>query len=106
MILQVGGHEVRVAHDGFAALDVAAEFRPDVMLLDIGMPRMTGYELAKRVRQTPWGGPVTLIACTGWGQSEDRRKSQEAGVDHHLVKPVSARVILQIVNAVETSERD
>ena len=105
MILQVGGHEVRVAHDGIAALEVGAQFRPEAMLLDIGMPRMSGYELAERVRQAPWDTAITLIACTGWGQSEDRRKSQEAGFDHHLVKPVSARVILQIVNAVQPAER-
>ncbi len=69
-------------------MEAAAGFRPDVVLLDIGMPRLNGYEAARRIREQPWGEAVVLVALTGWGQEEDRRRSAEAGFDPHLVKPV------------------
>jgi CheY-like chemotaxis protein len=87
--LQFGGHEVRVAHDGTEALEIAQSFQPDVMLLDLGMPKMDGYAVARAIRLLPWGQRVTLIAVTGWGQQQDRRKTAEAGFDEHLVKPVA-----------------
>jgi CheY-like chemotaxis protein/two-component sensor histidine kinase len=87
-LLRMFGHEVQMAHDGIAAVETAARFRPDVVLLDIGLPRLNGYEVAQRIRQEPWGPGVVLIALTGWGQEEDRRRSKDAGFNFHLVKPV------------------
>jgi CheY-like chemotaxis protein len=75
-------------HDGFAALQRAAEFRPHVLVLDIGMPGLNGYDTCRRVRAEPWGRNAVIIAVTGWGSDEDRRRSREAGFDAHLVKPV------------------
>jgi CheY-like chemotaxis protein len=88
LLLQIRGHEVRTAPDGVAGLEVAASFRPDVALLDLGMPKLNGYDLARRLRGEAWGKGMVLIALTGWGQEDDRRRTQEAGFDHHLVKPV------------------
>jgi CheY-like chemotaxis protein len=88
MMLRLAGHEVRTAHDGLEAVQAAAAFRPEVALLDIGMPRMNGYEAARHIRQQPWGRGVVLVAVTGWGQEEDKRRAGEAGFDHHLTKPV------------------
>jgi CheY-like chemotaxis protein/two-component sensor histidine kinase len=88
MILELGGHDVRVAHDGRAALSVAQTFRPDTVLLDIGMPHLNGYEVAQALRQEPWGSEMCLIALTGWGQESDRQRAIDAGFDRHLTKPV------------------
>jgi PAS domain S-box-containing protein len=82
------GNEVEVAFDGLEAIEAAQQFRPDVMLLDIGMPKLNGYETARRIRQQPWGKHMVLVALTGWGQEEDRKRTREAGFDLHLVKPV------------------
>jgi signal transduction histidine kinase len=87
MLLTLLGAEVQVAYDGAHALSVIQEFHPGVVLLDLGMPEMDGYEVAKRIRQRPEFDDVVLIALTGWGQEEDRRRAQHAGFDHHLVKP-------------------
>lgn len=88
LLLEAGGHEVRVVHDGPSALELLREWRPEFILLDIGMPEMDGYEVARRIRSLPELAGVVLIALTGWGQDDDRRRSAEAGFDHHLVKPV------------------
>jgi CheY-like chemotaxis protein len=88
MLLEMEGHTVRVASDGIAALSLAEHRMPDVMLLDIGMPGMNGYETASRVRQLEAGDGVMLIALTGWGQPADRAQASEAGFDHHLTKPI------------------
>lgn len=88
MLLRLMGHEVATVGDGVAAVEAGAEFRPNVMLLDIGMPRLNGYDACRRVREQPWGKGVTAFALTGWGQEEDRRRSRQAGFDGHLVKPV------------------
>ena len=93
MLLRLQGHEVRVAHDGPTALEIATGFRPDLIFLDIGMPGMDGYEVARRVRQTPGLERTILAALTGWGQQEDRRRSAEAGFDHHLVKPPEPKAL-------------
>jgi signal transduction histidine kinase len=87
-LLQCDGHEVHTAGDGAEALEVAAQCRPNVVLLDIGMPKLDGYEVARRIRAEPWGKSAVLIALTGWGQDEDRRRSREVGFDSHLVKPL------------------
>ncbi|HEV7516913.1 MAG TPA: ATP-binding protein, partial [Thermoanaerobaculia bacterium] len=88
MMLQLLGNEVRSAHDGLEAVEVAGQFRPQVILMDIGMPKLNGYEATRRIREQPWGGDVAVIALTGWGQEGDRARSKEAGCDGHLVKPV------------------
>ncbi|HEV2229555.1 MAG TPA: response regulator [Steroidobacteraceae bacterium] len=88
-LLQHNGHEVFSAADGSLALQAAERHLPEVILLDIGMPGLDGYEVARRIRAAPWGGGLTLVAITGWGQEVDRRRSQEAGFDSHLVKPVN-----------------
>ncbi|HWB08555.1 MAG TPA: ATP-binding protein [Pirellulales bacterium] len=93
MLLSVQQHAVKVAHDGLAALEAAKEFRPDVILLDIGLPRMDGYEVARRLREESDLKNVLLVALTGYGQEEDRRRSAEAGFDFHLVKPVSLEAL-------------
>ena len=87
-LLQCDGHEVHTAGDGAEALEVAAQCRPNVVLLDIGMPKLDDYEVARRIRAEPWGKSAVLIALTGWGQDEDRRRSREVGFDSHLVKPL------------------
>jgi len=99
-VLEDMGNEVRVVHDGAAAFEVATTFRPDVAFLDVGMPKMTGHELASRIRAEPWGGTIVLAAVTGWGQAEDRRRSREAGFDHHLVKPVTVEAVEELVGRV------
>jgi PAS domain S-box-containing protein len=93
MLLRLQGHEVHVAHDGPSALEVAKSLRPALVFLDIGMPGMDGYEAARRLRQTPGFEKTVLAALTGWGQREDRRRSAEAGFDHHLVKPPDPKAV-------------
>ena len=87
-LLERMGHETMIAYDGPSALTSAEAFRPAVVLLDLGLPGLDGLEVARRIRAQPWGSDVTLIAATGWGTAEDRRRSREAGFDHHMVKPV------------------
>jgi CheY-like chemotaxis protein len=86
-LLNLGGHEVHLAYDGLEAVEASERVRPDVVLLDIGMPKLNGYEAARRIREQPWGKSIVLVAVTGWGQEDDRRKSSEAGFDAHLTKP-------------------
>ena len=91
MMLQTFGHEAQAAYSGQSALDMAVEYHPDVVLLDIGLPKMDGYEVARRLREHPQTKEVWIIAVTGYGQESDRHRTQETGFDHHLVKPVNAR---------------
>jgi PAS domain S-box-containing protein len=100
MMLSLLGHDARTAHDGLEALDAAGSFRPDVILLDLGMPRLNGYDACRRVREQPWGRDVFIVALTGWGQDEHRRRSQEAGFDHHLVKPVEPATLEKLLESV------
>jgi PAS domain S-box-containing protein len=88
LMLQVLGNDVRTARDGLEAVELAERFRPQVVLMDLGMPRLNGYEATRRIREQPWGRDMAIIALTGWGQEVDRHKSKEAGCDGHLVKPV------------------
>jgi two-component system CheB/CheR fusion protein len=88
ILLRLGGHETRTAHDGPSALEAAGEFLPEVVLLDLGLPGMDGYEVAKRLRQRPETERALLVAVTGYGQEEYRKRAREGGFDHHLVKPV------------------
>ncbi|HSQ54178.1 MAG TPA: PAS domain S-box protein [Gemmata sp.] len=88
-MLELMGHTTRTAYDGLAGVEAAAEVRPEVVLLDIGLPRLNGYEACRRIRREPWGERMVLIAQTGWGQEEDRNRAKEAGFYHHLVKPIA-----------------
>ena len=98
MLLRISGFEVTVAHSGLAALDAVMQLRPKIAVLDIGMPGLNGYEVAQRIRRQAWGSRMTLIAVTGWGQEDDRRKSQAAGFDHHLTKPVDIKELEHLLN--------
>jgi CheY-like chemotaxis protein/anti-sigma regulatory factor (Ser/Thr protein kinase) len=97
LLLKLHGHEARTAYDGLEAVEAAEAFRPDVVLLDIGMPGLNGYEACRRIRATPWGRNMVLLAQTGWGQEEDRRLTEEAGFDAHLVKPVDYNALLRLI---------
>ncbi len=97
LLLQVSGHEARVAYSGPAALEAAVEYRPDLVLMDIGLPGMDGYEVARRLRQQPSLRGTMLVAVTGYGQDSDRQRSRQAGFDHHLVKPVNMQALEAIL---------
>jgi signal transduction histidine kinase/CheY-like chemotaxis protein len=99
IILRLNGHDVRTAADGAEALEQARTHRPAIALLDIGMPGMDGYEVARRIRQEPWGREMLLVAMTGWGQERDRRQAQDAGFDVHLTKPVDPHALEQLIAA-------
>jgi CheY-like chemotaxis protein len=98
-LLRLKGHDVFVVYDGEQAVDLAGTVRPDVMLLDLAMPKLTGYEAAERIRRQPWGAGILIIAITGWGQAEMRRQSRESGFDHHLVKPIELSTLQALLTA-------
>jgi PAS domain S-box-containing protein len=100
MLFELWGHEVICAYDGRAALETAAKYRPDAVFLDIGLPGMDGYEIAERLRELPESARTVLVAITGYGQDEDRRRSREAGIDHHLVKPVSPDALHKLLESL------
>ena len=97
LLLQTEGHHVRTAYDGHSAFETIETFRPEVVLLDIGMPGLSGYEVAERVRSQAWGRELVLIALTGWGQTQDRQRALEAGFDHHVTKPVEAEKLQELI---------
>jgi CheY-like chemotaxis protein len=97
MLLRLQGHAVRVLHGGEAALEAVREESPEVVLLDLGMPGMDGYETARRMRTLPGGDRIVLVALTGWGQEQDRRRSREAGFDQHLTKPVDPQSLDEVL---------
>ena len=105
MILKLTGNEVRTAHDGVEAVQAADEYRPDVILLDIGMPRMNGYDACRHIREKAWGRQPFIVALTGWGQEDDKQRSREAGFDSHLVKPVEPAALQKLLssNTAETA---
>lgn len=105
MIAKLLGNEVRTAYNGREAIRLADEFRPQVVLMDLGMPIMNGYEAARHIRQQPWGEDMVLVAQTGWGQDEDRRRSKEAGFDQHLVKPAGAEELQNLFAEVAKKVR-
>ena len=105
-LLQFAGHETFLAHDGSAAVEVAAKLEPDVVLLDIGLPILNGYEAARRIREQRGRQRPLLIALTGWGQDEDRRRSQEAGFDAHLVKPVNDAVLGRLLAELSAGQQE
>jgi CheY-like chemotaxis protein len=91
---------VRTTHDGIEAVNSAEDFRPEVILMDVGMPRLNGYEATRRIREQPWGRSVIIIALTGWGQEGDRVQSRAAGCNGHLVKPVDLANLDKALTAV------
>ncbi|WP_052373944.1 response regulator [Chondromyces apiculatus] len=97
MLLELLGNQTHIAYDGMSAIDATRTFRPEVILLDIGMPGMDGHDTCRHIRQSPWGQDVTIIALTGWSQEQARRQSREAGFDLHFVKPVDPDHILEIL---------
>ncbi len=98
-LLEILGNSVCIARDGEEAIMIAEQFRPRVILLDIGMPKLNGYEACRRIREQPWSHDVVIVALTGWGQEADRRRSREAGFDHHLVKPVELDALEAVLSA-------
>jgi len=102
MLLQALGNDVRVAYDGEEALDKALQFSPEIVLLDIGLPKMHGYDVARRIRDAQ-GRDVMLVAVTGWGQEDDRRRSREAGFDYHFTKPVDPEDLARLIGAAPPS---
>ena len=100
MLLEASGHHVQTAYTARQALELARTFRPHALLLDIGLPDMDGYQLAQQVRSNPWGRGVVLVAVTGWGQEQDRRRAVAAGFDHHLVKPISAETVETLLHSL------
>ena len=105
MILKFQGAEVYTANDGPTALEAIHNFRPSVVILDIGLPGMDGYAVARRLREREPRREVTVIALTGWGQEKDRKQSKEAGIDYHLVKPVDPRALQALLASLpETSQ--
>ena len=100
LLLQVTGYVVEIAYDGIEAVQAAAKFLPDVVLLDIGMPNLNGYDAARQIRQQTWGRDMVLIALTGWGQEQDRERTRAAGFDAHLLKPVDHAVLLKLLASI------
>ena len=98
ILLRLRTHEVEVVHDGPAALEAAASFRPEVVLLDIGLPGLDGYQVASELRQRPQTVKALLVALTGYGQEEDQRRAREVGFDHHLTKPVDPQAIYDLLD--------
>ncbi len=97
LLLEILGNEVRLAYDGEAGVESAGAFRPAVVLCDIRMPKLNGYDAARRVRSEPWGRDMVLVALTGWGQETDRQKCTEAGFNQHLLKPVEAAALMNLL---------
>lgn len=103
MMLRLLNNEVHTAHDGVEAVHTAETFRPHIILMDLGMPRLNGYDATQRIRQQPWGRHMAIIALTGWGHEMDRARSQEAGCNGHLVKPVSLPDLQRMLASVQSA---
>lgn len=103
MAVEMFGHETQTARDGVEAIEVAEQFRPEIILMDIGMPRMNGYEAARAIREKPWGTEPILVALSGWGQDSDRQKAFDAGFNHHLVKPAEPSKIRALFDSLDAS---
>jgi CheY-like chemotaxis protein len=104
-LLELEGHRVEVVHDGADALEALRRARPELALLDIGMPKVNGYEIARRTRAEPWGRATTLVAVTGWGQDSDRERALAAGFDRHGVKPIDPNAALELCATLAAMRR-
>ena len=98
MLLKLKGYQVEIRHDGHEAIAAAESLRPEVILLDISMPGMSGYEVCKQIREQEWGKTIVIVALTGFGKEEDKKRTQEAGFDAHLVKPVDLQTLMDVLN--------
>jgi len=105
LLLQALGNEVRAVHDGQRAVEEAESFRPDVALLDIGMPGLDGYEVCRRIRQHDWAQTIVIAALTGWSRDEDRDRSEQAGFNHFLVKPVDPKALEELIAGLMRDDR-
>lgn len=103
-LLHLTGNETHTAYDGLKAVEAAATLRPDVVLLDIGLPKLNGYEAARKIREEPWGKKMVLVALTGWGQDEDRQKSREAGFNGHMVKPIDHAELMKLLASLSSEQ--
>ena len=101
-LLRLEGHEPYTVHDGLEAVTATARLRPDVVLMDLGLPTLSGFDACRRIRREPWGEGIVIFALTGWGQDADRRRTGDAGFDHHLVKPVDPRVLMSLIERERT----
>jgi signal transduction histidine kinase/ActR/RegA family two-component response regulator len=106
LLLRLMGHDIHTAHDGLEAVQAAAAFRPEVVVLDIGLPKMDGYEAARHIRQQPWGKNMVLVALTGWGQEEDKRRAVKAGFSHHLTKPAEPADLAKLLAVLGRASPD
>ena len=106
MMLSIMGHDTRTANDGESAVTTAESFLPEVVLLDIGLPKLNGYEVAQHIRANTWGHSMYLIAVTGWGQEEDRQRSSEVGLNAHMVKPVEPGALEQLLSELRAKQGD
>jgi CheY-like chemotaxis protein len=97
MLLGISGYETHTAKDGLEAVSAAEWFHPDVVLLDLGLPKLSGMDAARRIREQPWGKDMMLVALTGWGQEDDRKRSRDAGFDAHVVKPVDHDTLMNVI---------
>jgi CheY-like chemotaxis protein len=104
MLLRALGNEVQTANDGITALEAIRSFQPSLVLLDLGMPGMSGYEVAERARAMPEAKGATLVALTGWGQADDRQRTKDAGFDQHLVKPVELQTLQALLSQVQSQK--
>jgi CheY-like chemotaxis protein len=102
-LLELSGHQLRTAYTGKRAIEIAKIFHPHVVVLDIGLPDANGYDIARKIRETSWGRDIVLVAVTGWGHEDDRRRAFDAGFDHHLTKPLAANALESLVNSVGAS---
>jgi PAS domain S-box-containing protein len=105
MLLTALGNEVRACYDGVRAIEIASEFLPDIILLDLGMPNLNGFETARRIRQQSWGKDIVLAALSGWGQDEDKRRTRQAGFDYHFVKPIEPAALQRLLAECEPRDR-
>jgi CheY-like chemotaxis protein len=105
MLLGLLGHEVHTAYDGAEGVAAAERFRPDVVLLDLGMPKLNGYDACRCIREQPWGKDMFLIAVSGWGQESDRRRAEEARFNRHLLKPVDPAELMKVIESLTTAKQ-
>jgi CheY-like chemotaxis protein len=103
MYLTIKGHDTNTVYDGEQAVAAAEAIRPDVVLLDIGMPKLDGYEVCRRIREQPWGRGTLIVALTGWGQKQDEGRTAAAGFDRHMVKPVEPAALTSLLAALPAS---
>jgi CheY-like chemotaxis protein len=106
ILLNLAGHKTHTAYDGVEAMEAAAAFQPEIVLLDIGLPKLNGFEVARKIREQAWGQSIVLVALTGWGQDEDRRRSREAGFNHHLTKPIDPLALTDLLARLSPAQSE